>query len=402
MEFKCPEHFAGNGIKGSRLRIAIVLGLVLAIGSASSPSPLGGERSKNRTRKNHRNTSSIVHTLDSELLPALLKQRSYEPGPHFKGLVISIVPSKTSHGYEYYPYDYLKTSNENDTWWPASTVKLFAAIAALEKARRLGFSPSAELTFFYDDGPQTSSLQNLVEHAITFSHNKHFDRLVEFVGFDTLNREFLSKKNGLGRSVMLRSYTHRWSYEDSGLGSNRHSPKITIKEGDDKNETLDAHTGTGTYQCRDQGNCTSLRDLSEAMRRIMMHGQLPKSERFFLGRRELALLRKAMSQDRPKGHGGVVEGLKKAFGQRPIEFFHKGGYAYDWFSDNIFIKATDTGQQWLVSLANYPGRGALDEAALHVGSLLAEGAFARHRKQLALKRESSTEKSLYQCIHAIK
>ena len=359
-------------------------------------------RGKTKGPKRNRPKKSLVHPLNTTLLPNLLESRGYRPGPHFKGLIISIVPSETAKGYEYYPYDFRKTSIERDTWWPASTVKLFAAIAALEKARRMGFTPRAELTFYYEDGAQTNTLKNLIEHALTFSHNIHFNRLVEFVGFETLNREFLTRRNGFPNTVMLRSYSGRWRNEETGHGSNRHSPRILIREGEDKTEIIEERHGTGSYSCRDQGNCTSLRELSEAMRRVMMHRHLPKSERYFLSRKALALLKKAMSQDRPKGHGGVVAGLKKGFGQRPVEIFHKGGFAYDWYSDNIFIRATDTGELWQVALANYPGRGALDEAAFHVGALLAEGTLAKHRAGTAQKRSDRPQKHLEQCVHAIK
>ena len=383
----------------SRLSLIVFVGVVLA--SAFSMPAVSVERAR-KTDKRHRGpAASIVHPLNSELLPALLKKRGYNPGPHFMGLVVAIVPN-SKDSFEYYPYDYKRTSLERDTWWPASTVKLFAAIAALEKARHLGFSSRAELTFHYDDGDVTRPLRSIVEKAITLSNNRSFDKLVEFVGFDGLNKGFFTKKNGFKQTVMLRSYTGRWRYEDTEHGSNRHSPPITIVGRNGKTLEIEARHGKGTYDCKDQGNCTTLAELSLAMRRVMMHEHLPEGERFFLGKGELALLRYSMKRDRPKGHGGVVTGLEKAFSDRAVEFYHKGGYAYEWLSDNVFVKALDTGEKWLVALANHPGRAALDEAAEHVGHLLAEGAFAKARMDTASTSNKEAKQSTKQCVHAFK
>ncbi len=341
----------------------VLIGLVSALSHVSASEPTSSE-------------GSDIPPLDSEMLPRLLTESGYVPPDTFKALVIEIEKNKKGE-FVYHRFDYRGTSSDRDDWWPASTVKLYAAIAAMEKLRWHGFPPEAELTFGYEDEPETVVFKKLVERAITDSKNPEFDKLVEIVGFRRLNKHFLSEKNGFNKTVMLRSYSHRVLYEDTGHGSNRHSPKIIITHKKRK-KVLKEQTGTGEYDCPDQGNCTTLGELAETMRRVMMHETLKKEERFALGKKEILVLRKALKGKHARG--GVADGLREAFKGRKIEIYHKGGYADKWFSDNIFLHVKDTDERWILALANRPGRDSLNEAALHVAKLIASGELKKARQ----------------------
>jgi len=323
--------------------------------------------SAGKTEAHYIEGGQVIMPLDSQTLPRLLKEAGWNPPDTFKALIVRIEPYGKG-GFAYFPYDYAGTSKDRENWWPASCVKLYAAVAALQRTRALGFSPEAELTFHYEDGPVTRKILKLVRMAIIPSNNVAFDQLVEFVGFDRLNRHFLTQRNGLGRTVMLRAYTFRDKYPDTGRGCNRHSSRITITEGK-KRGTIPRRTGRGEYDCPDQGNCTTLMELSEALRRVMMHEHLPEEERYKLGRRELRVLRNALSK-RKKREGGVVKGLMDAFSDRQLKIYHKGGYSYEWFSDNVFLHFTDTDERWMLAMANHPGREALDEAVVHIARII--------------------------------
>ena len=78
------------------------------------------------------------------------------------------------------------------------------------------------------------------------------------------------------------------------------------------------------------------------------------------------------------------------FKGRPIEIFHKGGYADRWFSDNVFLKIRDTGEQWIIAMANRPGRESLDEAALFVATLIADGTLSAARARAFGSSETSS------------
>ena len=250
-------------------------------------------------------------------------------------------------------------------------MKLLAAVAALERLRGWGFGPETKVTFGYceaDGGPVTQTVEEVVRAAITPSDNVAFDRLVEIAGYEWLNESFLSDGRGLGASVLQRGYGGRHRYPDTGRGSLRHSPPITLSEGSRLKE-LPERKSTKGYDCPKQGNCVPLRDLAECLRRVMLHEELPSNERFELGSADLKLLRGALAGERKRGLG-VVNGLKEAFGPDRLLLHHKAGFALKWFSDNVFVHDTATGRRWLVALANRPGRKALDEAAQHIGVIL--------------------------------
>jgi len=308
--------------------------------------------------------------LDSETLPKLLKARGLKGGKHLKILVIEIVPDGAG-GFTYYPYDNGGTAFHRENWWPASSIKIFAAVAALQVVRGLGMSPNAIATFQYQKRPRSMSVQRIVELAITPSNNQAFDRLVEIVGFDRINRRFFIPRNGFRQTVFLRSYTRRIINPETELGTPRHSPAIEFKE-NKKSANFPERNGSGEYECPYQGNCTTPWELAETMRRVMMHEHLPPGERFALEGPDLHVLRKALADKRPRGTS-VVEALRDAFGNDSVKTYHKPGYAYKWFSDNVFLYRPRTNQRWIVVIANHPGRGACDEAAGHVGALLARG-----------------------------
>ena len=305
--------------------------------------------------------------LDQTTLPALLDARKVPLPKHFKALVLVV----GTDGAVTRAYDTGGASDDREDWWPASCVKLFAAVAALEKTHALGFTPGARVTWGYEKKPVTLSLAAVVRRALIPSDNVAFDRLVEIVGFDDLNGRFFVPRNGLGSTVLLRAYGGRVKNPVTGHGSNRHSPPITLREGKHE-ETLPARTGEGTFECPDQGNCTTLRELAEAMRRVVMHEKLPETERFALGEVELTLLRRSLSAKRPRGNG-VVDGLAQGLGDERVTLYHKPGFARRWFSDVVFVDWKGKGRRYIVAMAGYPGRDALDAPALAVGKLLRAG-----------------------------
>jgi hypothetical protein len=190
---------------------------------------------------------------------------------------------------------------------------------------------------------------------------------------DTINREFFTRRNGLGNTVFLRAYGGRNRHPDTGHAINRHSPPITIEFGRRVRE-LPARDGTGEYQCPDQGNCTTLRQLANAMYRVMLHESLPQRQRYDLGERELRLLRRVLQMPRRQHGQLLVEAVQAGFGDTPVHVYHKPGYAYRWTSDIIFIHREDTDQKWIIAAAAWPGRRALDEALTKIARILAQDA----------------------------
>jgi hypothetical protein len=307
-------------------------------------------------------------------LPTVMSQQGFTPPEGFKALVI-VLPARGSAAAARV-YDWHGTSADRDNWWPASTVKLYAAVAALETAHRLGFGPRAQVTYEYPEGPVTLRLDRIVKEALIPSNNLAYDRLVEIVGFDALHRDFFSKKNGFQNTVLLRAYGGRIKEPITNRGENLNSPPITLRFGK-KEKALPERNGKPSkkLECPEQGNCTSLRELAETLRRVVMHDELPEADRFDLGKSELELLHGALSSVRPRGEN-IVDGLRAGFGpERELRMHHKAGFALKWMSDAVFVEEVATGKRYIVALAGYPGRESLDQASLVIGKLLAAGAF---------------------------
>jgi hypothetical protein len=154
-----------------------------------------------------------------------------------------------------------------------------------------------------------------------------------------------------------------------------------LKSGN-KEKSLPVRTNDDKLVCENEGNCTTLLDLTEVTRRIMMHEHLPKEERFRLGEKELDLLRSAMSTN---VKGGVADAIRLVFKARPIELFHKGGYADQWLTDNMFLRIKDTGEQWIIGLSDRPGREALNDVAKIVATIIADGTLSKEREKAFVK-----------------
>jgi len=313
---------------------------------------------------------------DPHLLPALLARRGFTPPASLKALVLA--PDRDGVGAA---HDYCATSDDRGDWWPASSVKIFAAIAALETSRARGYPPEVWVRYHYDQVPDAPDdarsrawrLSGIVHRAIAPSSNADFDRLVELVGFDAIHRSFFTAGNGLAATVLRRAYTGRLRDEESGLGIFRDSPPITLYLGRRKTE-IPARPGTLRPDCPDLGNCTTLANLAEAMRRVVFHERLPEDLRYDLGPDELRVLRDALAGERPRGNG-LPEAVARGFGDDvPLRFLHKPGYALRWISEVMLVERTDTGRRWILAAAARPGRRALDGALEAIGQLLAAGA----------------------------
>ncbi|MBM4394093.1 MAG: serine hydrolase [Deltaproteobacteria bacterium] len=316
--------------------------------------------------------------LDTATLPRLLAAAGFVPPARFKALVIELTPDAPAPGgFRQRSFSWKRTALDRTDWWPASTVKLFAAIVALEEVERRNFSPAAEVTFAYPSQLVATTVEAMVRAALTPSDNVAFDRLVELAGFDRLHARL--ETAGFRGTVLLRGYGRRVTYAGTGHGDPRHSPRIELREGRLRT-SVPARIGRRRGGCPDQGNCTTLADLAEAMRRVMLHESLPVRDGFALSAASVALIRSALEADRERGRN-VANGIREAFGRdRPVRLFHKPGFANDWFSDVVFVEPVDPtragGKRWIVAMAGHPGRESLDAAARAVGALLARDALS--------------------------
>ena len=154
-------------------------------------------------------------------------------------------------------------------FWAASSIKVLAAVAALEFAGSLGFSGEATVTFD-DDSGVTATLREIYDAAIRDSSNDDYDLLVQIAGLDRLNDEFLTASNGFPETVIQASYAGF----DLAV-----SPAMTFTEDARSVQVPPRVAAEGDYGCRG-GNCANLLQLVESVRRVVLHHEIPPAERF--------------------------------------------------------------------------------------------------------------------------
>ncbi len=314
--------------------------------------------------------TTVSFDVDHTALRRLMEARGFEPPEQFKALVLEVTFDERRErvvGERRFGWD--RTADDDTGWNPASSVKLFAGIAAGQYAHELGFSPDAEIVFHGQGGDRRRSLRALIESALGPSDNIAYNELVQFVGFDRMNGTFLGERNGIRRSALRRAYEARRWMEMGESSSFSASPPLTIREGA-RSRSLDARSGSVRVDCGSAA-CTSLVDLAEAMRRLMLQEQLPAGQHFDLPGPTLTTIRRALRTERRRGEE-VVDRLSAQLGDA-VTLYHKAGYSQQWYSDVVYVSRP--GQQaWVVALAGYPGREALNDAARIIGEILAEGA----------------------------
>ena len=166
-------------------------------------------------------------------------------------------------------------------FWPASSIKVLAALGALEFVGQQGFTGAATVRF--GNGPPRT-IRSIYDGAIRISDNAAYDELVEIAGVDWLNKEFLTPARGFPLTVIQRSYT---------VGGNlRVVPEVTLTEGP-RTVTIPARNGTVDTDCA-QGQCSDLFEMSESVRRVVLHNEIPESERFKLAPADVTGLTSAL------------------------------------------------------------------------------------------------------------
>jgi hypothetical protein len=166
-------------------------------------------------------------------------------------------------------------------FWPASSIKVLAAAGALEFVGQQGFTGAATVRFG-NGAPRT--IKSIYDAAIRMSSNADYDLLVEIAGVDWLNKEFLTPARGFPTTVIQRSYTVG--------GSLRVNPAITITEGP-RTATIPAKNGKVDTDCP-EGQCSDLFEMSESVRRVVLHNEIPEADRFKIAPADVAGLTAAL------------------------------------------------------------------------------------------------------------
>ncbi len=233
-----------------------------------------------------------------------------------------------------------KGEGDANDFWPASTIKLYAVLAALEMVHEAGFTLDVTASFEHRDAAGTwvpdcaRTLKEMLSEVFVRSSNEDYTLLLRMTGRDRINSKFLSPERGFQKSALMRGYVLRRPY----VYLPDEPQRITLRAADGTVKTVE-HTWSGRVWSQERGatiidpktgNCTSTADMAECLRRLMFHEAIPGTERFRIpkemvdfvryGAAGLCGLETKGSESGPYAWAGSGELIFPA-----ARYFHKGG-----------------------------------------------------------------------------
>jgi len=279
---------------------------------------------------------------DRTTLTEAFAARDYTPPDGTFLLAARVVEGAGQPAFQYYSLGDTAFLNSDGKYWPASTIKLMAAVGALSHLHAVGLTGAARLEFRDGRGLYHGNALNLVRNAIIDSNNVAFDRLVRIAGFDGLNGGFLSPENGFPH------FSIQCPYDPLGkVGSLRESPLIAYREGKLKGELPARDSTREELGCSDGANCVTLFELLDGLRRVVLHDELPEGDRFPLHARDVGRLREYLLAAKNKLEPGASEGLR-----HPVRVYNKAGrLPLADHNDHALVVDERTGERYLVALS---------------------------------------------------
>lgn len=185
-------------------------------------------------------------------------------------------------------------------FWPASTIKLYAVLGALERLHEAGhglettvqFARRAEGGRWVNDCART--VPEMLSEVFVRSSNEDYTLLLRMTGRDWLNGQFLIPGRGFQYSALMRGYVTRRPYVYRADEAQR----VTVLSA--AGTDIWEHSWAGRFWAQERGatvidaktgNCTSTGDLAECLRRVMFHEFIPAAERFRISDGMIAFLR---------------------------------------------------------------------------------------------------------------
>jgi len=240
--------------------------------------------------------------------------------------------------------EYRDTADRKD-FWPASTVKLHAVIAAMERVREAGFDLDVTATFEHREADGkwvldcARTLREMSSEVFRRSSNEDYTLLLRLAGIDWIHTEFLTAERGFPNSALMRGYvkSRPWVYE------REEAQRIRLASPDGSHTAVIEHRWSGRSYSEERGatvidaktgNVTTPRELAECLRRILFHEHLPGSERFRISPAQLQFLREGggglsgLATVAPEsGPSGWTGAAGEVFPQ--ARYFHKSGLISD-------------------------------------------------------------------------
>ena len=255
-------------------------------------------------------------------------------------------------------HDYKATADATD-FWPASTIKLYTAIATLELLNEKGLDFATTTAAFErrdTEGKWTldcaRGVREMISEVFRRSSNEDYTLLLRVTGLDRINTAFLTPERGFPHSALMRGYVtgRTWKYDTT------EPQRITLRAGDGKTESIE-HAWSGRFYAEERGgaqidartgNLTSARELAECMRRVMFHEALPENERYRLTDAQIGFLRTGgdgftglETKAKESGPIGWKDGVEGVFPN--ARFFHKCGVITSYALETACVDDTANG-----------------------------------------------------------
>nr|WP_297782943.1 serine hydrolase [uncultured Allomuricauda sp.] len=260
--------------------------------------------------------------------------------------------------------DYDFQVDDNNYFYPASTVKFPAAVAALEKLNEID-SLSLETRFFVEGDSVETTFAKAISEIFAVSDNAANNRLVEFLGQDDLNNRMIKREvspiriaHRLSTSnaddVTTKSLVFYLNDSTTSLSNSIVNSPIeplnlnSIKKGKGFIADESYQEGPFNFGLKNYYPITSQTAL---MKRIIFPEAFPKEQRFDLSdeQREYLLtamhtLPSAVGYDKEEFYDSYVKFFMFGDNTEPmpehIKVYNKVGYAYGTLTDCAYIKDT--------------------------------------------------------------
>jgi hypothetical protein len=227
----------------------------------------------------------------------------------------------------------------SEAFYPASTIKLLAALGALDFARGLGLTGDAVVDGGY-------SLREIYDGALRLSSNEDYDELVRIAGIDRLNRSFLPA-HGYPATAIQQAYSDQVAY----------SPEMVLTEGEREVVVPEREGQEYDYGCEGV-NCSNLFELADAVRRVMLDAEVPPADRFDISPADVAGLQDALAG----AEGFIAPGVAEALSPE-ARIYTKPGWAPELDCvEAALVADPTTGHRFLVAVSA-PDDGSCDELA---------------------------------------
>ena len=277
---------------------------------------------------------------DRELFAAHFETTGFKVKRGSLLLVTQIAEGVDQPRYYYFSLD--------DTGWapapkyfvPASTVKLMASLSALWTLSTAGLDGDTTLRFRDIDGPYRGSAYKLYKDALLHSSNQNYNRLMEIAGFDAVNTEYLTAERGF---PVMRIQS-RYGALNKAYGIRVSPPIRYTHEGSDG----ELPKRKGEYRsdaCR--GNCTTLFELQDIMRRVMLHDEIPTHARFPVARVDLERIQGLLLQARNR----LQPSPDKAFGEEVQVYNEVGRIPGRVLLENAYLYAPASQKRLMLALS---------------------------------------------------